>query len=170
MKTKGRSDPREIVRRALARYAEPEVAARLAALPHPSPFLASRGRTLADYAATKLGPDSPDGLNARLRSVYEVDRALDGGTRGELAELTRARSALLEIVRVGGGDPEATLDAPASGCAGVAVSDRRRPGRWGVVLRGIPDTGEVIVRWDDAEDPERLSALAVGGARLRARA
>ena len=132
MRTRGKGDPNSMVEKAISDYSKPETRAKLAKIPHPSPFLAAKGRTLADYVDAKLGKDSQLSLRAKLATIYEISRALEGGTSGELrdaARETEARKAL-------GKNDE--------------VFSRKVPGKLGKVQAVLPEGVKVL--WDSGEE------------------
>jgi len=150
MRIRGKNDPEARVKKAAERFAEPENRAKLATFPHPSPFFAEKGRTLADYVEAKLGPTSQLGLKAKLTAIYEAQKALDGGTAGQIRDRGRDDEAL-KLLRLK--DP---------------VFSRRIPGRFGTVLE-IHEKGEygwgslelrVLVKWNDGEETKE-AALAL---------
>lgn len=132
MRTRGKGDPKAMVEKAVARFAEPEARAKLESLPHPSALSSKLGKTLADYTDSRLGPESQMGLNAKLKAIYEIQRALDGGTPGELRDASReaeARSLLRK---------------------GDLVFSRRVPGKQGTISK-IAKEG-VTVKWASGEE------------------
>lgn len=132
MRTRGKGDPKSMVEKAISDYAKREVREKLKSLPHPSQFMAKMGRTLADYVDAKLGEDSQLSLRAKLATIYEISRALEGGTSGELrdaARETEARKALKP---------------------NDEVFSRKIPGKLGAVRR-VTEEG-VVVFWGPGEE------------------